>query len=100
MKDVRNLAIQELINIGVNSMDKVVLCKMYGVANWLAAGYKELAEREKTISESGDEGEILGGKTVVKMCRLREKDIRVNLPNGCDAAMPNRWSDCSRRNSN
>lgn len=57
-----------------DSVDKIVLGKMYSVANGLFDGYNELVKRETTIS--AEEGERLGGNIVARLCRLREQGIK------------------------
>lgn len=77
MEDIRNLALQELANIGMDSVDKIAFGITYGVEDWLFTGYRELVERDATIS--WEEGDRLGGKTVARLCKLREDVIKANV---------------------
>jgi hypothetical protein len=70
MKDVREMAIKEIANTIMDSVDKILLGQAYGVPDWLFAGYKELVQRDECISRG--EGQRLWGNTVAGLCQVRE----------------------------
>ena len=69
-KDLREMAIKEIANTIMDSVDKILLGQAYGVPDWLIAGYKELIKRGVCISRG--EGQRLGGNTVAGLCQVRE----------------------------
>jgi hypothetical protein len=73
MGDIRDMAI-EMLTMGLNSVDKILLGQAYGVPNWLLNGCGELAERDETIS--GAEGRMLGPDIVAGLCQVREASIK------------------------
>ncbi|GLB38934.1 hypothetical protein LshimejAT787_0600960 [Lyophyllum shimeji] len=51
-------------------VDRVILAREYGVAEWLRTALVDLAKREKRISL--DEAERLGMQTAIDVCRVRQ----------------------------
>jgi hypothetical protein len=80
--DVRKVAIEELSQVEMNSMTKVLLAREYKIQQWLFAGYQELAKRDETISFP--EAERVGKDTAILIFQIRE-DIfrRVQSDLGC-----------------
>ncbi|KAJ6620649.1 hypothetical protein B0H10DRAFT_1759746, partial [Mycena sp. CBHHK59/15] len=71
--DVRNLAIQRLGGQIVDSAELIVLARRFEVADWLRAGYNDLARREEGISEG--EAVLLGWETAFRISQVREAAI-------------------------
>jgi len=69
--EVRKLAIEELSNVAMNPVTKVLLARQYTLRQWLFAGYEELARRKETISFS--EAEQLGWDTAIRIMHIREQ---------------------------
>jgi hypothetical protein len=79
MSDIRDMAIQNLAK-DLDSVDRILLGKAYGLSDWLLAGCKGLTEREETIS--GPEGRRLGPDTVAGLCQIREAGIKASVQPG------------------
>jgi hypothetical protein len=67
---MKEMAIEEIAKMGIDSADKILLGQAYGVLDWLFSGYKELVARDESISRT--EGRRLGTDTVTGLCHLRE----------------------------
>lgn len=80
--DVRKVAIEELSQVGMNSVTKVLLAREYKIQDWLLAGYQELAKRDETISFP--EAERVGKDTAILIFQIREDIFRRMTQNwGC-----------------
>jgi hypothetical protein len=67
----RALAIERLSSSReIEGVEMVLLARKYHVEEWLREGYEGLIHRDAFLSD--EEGEILGCKTVTKLCRLRD----------------------------
>ena len=78
--DMKEMAIEEITKMGMESTDKILLGQAYGVPGWLFSGYQELAERREPISRA--EGQRLGADTLAGLCKVREAGIRANKKKG------------------
>jgi hypothetical protein len=67
----RALAIERLSQFySIKEVAKVQLARKYHVVKWLKEGYEELVRREAFFSN--EEEELLGSKTIIKLCRVRD----------------------------
>lgn len=72
------MAIKELMNATMDSVDKILIGMAYsGATRLLLDGCSELAKRESTISRQ--EGQRLGVDTVARLCKIREDGLRGTL---------------------
>jgi hypothetical protein len=67
---MKEMVIEEMTKMGMDSTDKILLGQAYGVLDWLFSGYKELVERDEPISRT--EGRRLGTDIVTGLCHVRE----------------------------
>ena len=69
---IRARSIRELeaIQSRMNPIDRIVLAVRHNVPQWLSGAYRELCQRQDSLSE--EEGDRLGLSTVIKLMRARE----------------------------
>ena len=79
------MAVRELAAVGMDSADKILLGSVYGPPSWLLSGYKEIAQRDDTMSTT--EVQRLGGDTVTRPCQIREQ-MEQMLVDDWDRAQP------------
>jgi hypothetical protein len=71
LSSARALAIERLPSSReINGVEMVLLARKYRVEKWLMEGYRQLIHREPFFSD--EEAGLLGDKTVIKLCRLRD----------------------------
>lgn len=74
---VRSMAMEALSKSSLGPVAKALLGQTYKIPKWISDGYRDLIRRPLPISQ--EEGNILGGSAVSRICQLREKYI-INPP--------------------
>lgn len=81
LNTMRTVAMDTLLKNHLEPATKALMGQRYHIYQWILDGYVELVQRPNPISE--EEGKILGGAIVSRICRLREhriqKDSQWNL---------------------
>ncbi|KAJ8503540.1 hypothetical protein ONZ45_g10776 [Pleurotus djamor] len=75
--DLRKMAISNLsksLSRSAKCGNRIQYGRTYKVEKWVRSGYIELLERESKITE--EEGEILGWRTLLTLCNLREDRLK------------------------
>lgn len=70
LRDARDMAIEMLLNTGIDSVDRVLLGQVHMIPGWIIDGYLDLTSREFPLCD--DEGWRLGAVALSRVCRIRE----------------------------
>lgn len=73
--ELRREAIEELTKLECSPVDKITLGREYCVEAWLVSGYKELIERETSLTQK--EKSKLGASNALKIYEAREETFRI-----------------------
>jgi hypothetical protein len=79
LPEVRTMAIQKMTTTFPSSpnafdSDLIGIARKYKVRSWFKTGLRGLVQRTDLLSDA--DAEILGWRTVLKLCRIREDDFR------------------------
>jgi len=74
MDKVRGLAISQLTNAGMGSVEKIVLAKELHVPQWLRSGYQELVDRDEVPSM--EDSDRIGYPSAIRVFHVREDRLR------------------------
>ncbi|KAG5338291.1 hypothetical protein C0989_007713 [Termitomyces sp. Mn162] len=79
MHRIRLHCIDKLTDMSMSPVERVVLAKNFHVPQWLHTGYKELVNRNETLSMSDSEN--IGYRSAVGVFQLREQRLRWDYDN-------------------
>jgi hypothetical protein len=75
--ELREEALDELAQIQIDPIDKVILARDYSVEKWLVEGYTELVQRDAGLS--AEERRMLGYEVAFQLYERREESFRRGL---------------------
>jgi hypothetical protein len=78
--ELREEALDELAQMEIDPIDKVILARDYRVEKWLVEGYTELVKRDAGLS--AEERKRLGYETAFQLYERREESFRRGLSYG------------------
>ncbi|TFK23602.1 hypothetical protein FA15DRAFT_670318 [Coprinopsis marcescibilis] len=72
--DLRRVAIEKLTELSMSPIERVRFGRLFDITAWLSSGYVDLVTRPESLKL--DEAEELGWEIAMKLCAMREANIR------------------------